>query len=775
MLILKKRSLMSVVITNVLLLPGSPVLAQSTVLEEITVTAQKREESLQEVPIAITAFSNEDLERIGATRITDLQFNVPNFNFRRGDFGNSAPVVNIRGIGGRVRNMGLESPFGVYIDGVFMGRAGSMVQEFLDVEAAEVLRGPQGTLFGKNVISGALNLRTRKPDLNETRGKLSINAGNFNLVKGLGTISGPIIEDTLAFGVDVYSANRDGFVDNRFLLDVTENSLSYHGGRVKLRWVPSEKMEINFSADATVDRRATHFGEAVDPSEYPEFGWFGPDGLEGTADDRIDFTRVEVTPGEYTTRSDHPAIDYRDIYGASLTVDYDMDNGYTFNSITALRSSDGLFAVDQDLISEDWFIVEFGDEAKQFTQEFKLLSPVGESQFDFVAGIFYQHLEADTQHDVIFGPDFSQHIQGLVDDGNQTHIDYVNQNGLPNTTAAIGDFITRGGQDTDAVAAYFQGNWHFSDKLTATFGLRATNEKKDTDWEQVTTAWFKDALGVPSGFTRGDRSDTQVTPMLSLQYAVTDNMNLYAKAANGFKSGGFNVDLGSVFFADTNNATANEFEAEEIWNYELGMKAEWFDNRLRTNVTLFNQVYDDLQLQQTKNVNNRFIVAVGNVGSAEQRGVEIDINAVPIDGLSLVAGIGYLDAEYTEFDQSASVSVVPGQTMPDAPKWNGSASATYVWSVSPNFEAMVRGEYTYRGDRYIDDANGSLDIPESTLLNASVGVASLEGNWQVKIWGKNLADERYAEFAATNAFLDTPHVFFADPRTFGVEFTMGFE
>lgn len=753
----------------------STALGQEAVLEEITVVAQKREESLQDVPIAITAFSNEELARIGATRLTDLQFNIPNFNFRRGDWGNSAPVVNIRGIGGRTRNMGLEAPFGVYIDGVYMGRAGSTVQEFLDVQVAEVLRGPQGTLFGKNVISGALNVRTRKPDLNDYRGQLSVNMGNYNYVKALGTISGPIVEDKLAFGVDVYSASRDGFVDNVFLLDVTENDLSYHGGRVKLRWTPNDRMEVNISADATIDRRSTHFGEAVDPDNYPEFGWFGPDGIEGTADDRISVTRVQVTPGEFTTSSDYPAIDYRDIYGGSVTIDYELENGYDFTSITAVRTSDGLFAVDQDLLAEDWFIVEFGDETKQFTQEFRIASPADGGRFDFVAGLFYQHLEAETQHDVVFGPDFSQWIQGLVDAGNQVHVDYVNQFGLPNTTETIGDFITQGSQDTDAIAGYFQGNWHFSDNLTATFGARITSESKDVNWEQITTAWFRDALGVPNGFTQGDRTDTRVTPMVSLQYTASENVNFYAKAANGFKSGGFNVDLGSVFFPSANNAEANSFDEENIWNYELGMKAEWFDNRLRTNVTLFHQEYEDLQLQQTKNVNNQFVVAVGNVGKSEQRGVELDINAVPVEGLSIVASIGYLDAEYTEFDSSASVSVVPGQTMPDAPNWNGSASATYVWPISSNLEAMLRGEYTFRGERYIDDANGSLDIPESTLVNAAFGLQSVDGNWGLRVWGKNLTDERYVEFAATNAFLDTPHAFFADPRTYGVEFTMSFD
>ncbi len=392
-------------------------------LKEIVVTARKRKEDLQKVPISITAIDVSTIEQRGADRIHDLEYAVPNLKFARTQT-NGNTQVNIRGIGDYSRNIGHEARAGVYIDGIYAGRSVAVNQDLLDLEGVEVLRGPQGTLFGKNTVSGAISLTTRKPN-GLFQGKFSIEAGNFRHIQPKIILNVPLIENKLFAKIAAKKLNRNGFIKN--LHNGKDlNGQNTLGGKFQLRYLASEALELNLNIDGLTERTSGTFFVAIGSPE------------------------VDLAPDPREVNHDADEFFSRDMFSGSLSVDYEFPSGYALKSMSSYSTSDVDNLLDDDYTNQFILAVSRNQQNRHATQEIRLTSPLGQT-VDFVTGLYYFYQKAATKLFYNLGPTFA----------------------IPNYHGE-----TPGNVKTNSVAGYFHGNVHLTDKVSLTGGLRYTYEKK---------------------------------------------------------------------------------------------------------------------------------------------------------------------------------------------------------------------------------------------------------------------------------------------------------
>ena len=411
-------------------------------IEEIIVTAQKREQSVQDVPISLAVITAIDMQRYSINQMSDLEGMVPNFSFDPG-YGTAAITrFTIRGISSQTRNAGFESGASVYVDGVYAGRGQSANQQLTHIERVEILRGPQGTLFGKNTVAGAINIITKKPG-EEFEADVGIDIGNYNLVRLNGFASFPVVEDKVFMSLSAYKNDRNGYMLNLYSGERPWDEDSF-GGNMKLRILASQDLELNFKF---------HYFEEDHLSSFPE------------ADEKSALA-AEFAPGVHIDNTDVLPVEERQDYGLSLTADYTFGNDYTFTSITAYAKSDLTHTEDNDLSPLDVLHVpDWRDTPEHATQEFRLVSPDINDKFNYVLGayLFWQNMEQF--HPATFGIDM----------------------GGPDLVGTINPFAT---VKTKSYAVYGQGNYFLTDKITLTAGVRYTVENKDVNYGQSTTEGF---------------------------------------------------------------------------------------------------------------------------------------------------------------------------------------------------------------------------------------------------------------------------------------------
>lgn len=703
----------------------------SLMIEEVVVTARRREESLQDVPISISAFDSGVLDRKGVTQLRDLEFSIPNLSFT--DQGNAFGGFGMRGIYTLVRTIGVESGVAVYVDGVYQGRNSNSNMDTVDIERIEVLKGPQGTLFGRNTISGAVNITTKKA-ADEFEATVKASHGNLDRFSTNASISGPIIKDKLAARLSVSHYERDGYTKNLFT-GQNLNSEDRQSARVNLRFTPNEQLEINASGDWFQDRADSARGG------YLVSGAGGFDAeFARTKDPRV----TDLDGGERGN------FENRDIWGASVTIDYTFTNDFSLSSITAYREGDFSLNTDFDGTRENIASGFTSNDSDQFTQELKLSSPNNlkiadlPGDFDFVTGFFYLYQDTSSSLRSILSQGSTDALAGPFFGG----------------AVATGDVIF--GPDarieTDAWAYYANANWHLTDSLTLTVGIRYSEEEKDLDFQQVGAA----VIGIPTIPSTSLKSDeTDVSPTFSIFYDVLQDVSIYGTISRGFKSAGFNADV----VGNTDIA----FDPENVTNYEVGFKSLLFDRRLKFNGAFFFQDYEDLQVQQ-------FIGAaqqVSNAAQAEIYGMELEASALLTDYLSIDLGFGYLDAEFKDFPNANRVGDnFEGNKLQSAPKTTANAALQYLRPVSVkgmDTELLVRAEWAYRGEQFFQANNDPFTRQGGySLFNARVGLSFMSGKYEIAIFGENLGDKIYASNRLP--FLSRLEMgFFGPPRTYGVE------
>ncbi|NKB35569.1 MAG: TonB-dependent receptor [Gammaproteobacteria bacterium] len=767
-------------------LPGMPISLSAqgatAALEEVVVTARRRQESLQETPIAVSAFSAADLEERSLNNLMDIGSYAPNVIMATGQGGSGGAnngQIYIRGIGQSDFLFTTDPGVGIYIDGVFHPRTLGASMDLMDLERVEVLRGPQGTLFGKNTVGGAVNVVSAKPT-GETGGYAEAKFGRFDRTDFKGGIDFSVIEDTLFAKAAISYKNRDGFMERRDFasgrrLD-RSGSEDQIGGRIALRWLPSSDVSVDIAADyshwdqESVANQLVQFDDAGAFGGLPTILWNALIG--GPSGTPISSAFVSGDPD--VTFGTGPNDNDLDAWGINATVEWDM-GWATLKSITAYREMEAAFGRDGDGSPLPIVHTDQVQDQDQFTQEIQLLGTGFDGRLNWVAGFFYFDEFGRDRNEVVLTSGLFGALEGLPGQlsGAPCAPPFLAPGcaGNPINPLLDLDFDIFNEIDITSIAMFSQGTLDFTEKFSLTLGIRYTYESKEYALEHRRPA--SNTFIVP--LTTVEESWTEPTYTASLQYQWHDDLMTYVTYSHGFKSGGFNG-------RPTVTGEVSAFDPEFLNSYEIGMKSEWLDRRLRLNVAAFVYDYDDLQFGAVTadSASGSLLLVIDNVAAADVSGVEIEVQALPFEGLDVSASVGYTDFEISGVD--AGVADVTLQTeMIRTPKWSASASAEYTFPEQSFGLFRLRGDWTYESESFADIQNTPSIAREShSIINARLtwdlqNSAWAGEGWQLAVFGTNLTDRRVlvSGLQALNSF-GTAEGHFNRPREWGVSIRKSF-
>jgi len=718
---------------------SSPLAQQTNALEEIVVTATKRVQSLQDVPIAVNAFNADTIEVAGINNAGDLAILTPalNINVNTNPF---AARMIIRGVGTAQTDPALEPSVGLFIDGVYLGRTGLGMSDLTDIERIEVLQGPQGTLYGKNTNAGAISVITKKPNFEESEGYVEASVGNYSMSKLTASASGPLTQN-LAYRLSGNINQRDGYYDNSAGVDFNDaDDWNIQG---KLQWEPTESLSILLSG-SRVERDTTCCGADAVQTESVN-NELVAQGLSPDSNDPYDYNVQSNADNRFAMESDL----------LSMTIDYDAGWG-AIKSITAWN--DYSYRVDQDPDRSELDILTLSNDkfsGDSFSQELRFTASPTDN-VDYMLGAFY--LEQNTKRGgdepfVFIGDD-------IITIGSQQDLPFP----LPfNFLVQPGDSLTVDmNQDAETIAFFGQGTWHIGDQWHITGGLRWSDEEKKSDLfsqtystafsNQVLGASFLDSVSTPIDATL-ERSSDNVDWMLSAVLDISDDSMVYASAGTGTKSGGF----------QTVNGTADdrEFDDEDTTTYELGIKSTLLDARLRINAAAFYSEIENFQAQ--RQLETGLGTYVSNEAKVETSGVDFQVEAAPMPNLVLSAGLLYMH-KYQITDGPEK-----GADLPFTAEFSGTVAATLVFPLGDG-GIYWRTDYSYMDNHTTNVASATQlrdeDYDNRNLINSKVGWRN--DSWNVSVWGKNLSDDKYAMQTVLPFLVSGMEAYFlAPPRTFG--------
>ncbi|MEZ6011622.1 MAG: TonB-dependent receptor [Hyphomonas sp.] len=736
---MKSRSIVVTMVSVCALVSAMPAIAQETETSEeqdtarlntITVTAQRREEDIQIVPVAVTAFSAEDLEIRSALNLEEVARSTPGLMYV-GAESIKATRPSIRGISGGGGTAGRDSSIGVYVDDVYLGGPASANIELFDLERVEVLRGPQGTLFGRNTLAGVINMTSQKPD-DELGGYVQAEYGNYDHKRLKGRVSVPLVKDKLSASLSGLYFDRDGFLENAYL-NTDTNDAHQWGVRGALLYTPTDNIEWLISADyREVDQKAKSQETLINnPASYP--------GLLGV--------QLNLDPYDRVVYSGFAGEETLEAWGVSArgVISYDS---FDLISVTSYREhsyyNDGEsdqtpFGVGRNQDPED---------VDRFTQEFRF-ETTGDGPFNAIAGVFYLDQDAVNGGTVILESDLMALLTGGV-----------------LTNEISGGAI--GKTKTESVALFGNVGYDFTDKFSVSVGARQTWEDKSIDFNQTD---FEAIFGFPllarTGSYTGSDTFESFTPSFTAKYRFTDDVMAYATISEGFRSGGFNDTTGDL--------SGIAFGPEKLWNYEAGLKSTLFDDRLRFNASVFSMKWEDIQITADDPATPAlYDPRILNAGEAHSDGVELEMVAAVTPALTIDGNFAYFDAA---FDEGTS----GGQPLGDlgAPEYTFNLNGTYVYALTPDLDLTFRGEYYRQGDQWV---NLNQTVPENLqegyeLFNARVVLSPADADWELAIWGKNLTDETYNVNTfdlLSNPFVGQLFNVLGAPRTYGVSVRKSF-
>ena len=791
----RKKSLLSYVATtfSTLLIgltatdnAGNVAVAQESelLLEEIMVTAQRREETLQDVPLSITVFSGEALEQDGISNLQDIGSQTPGLVFTA--FSVGQPEISIRGVSTKEDGASANDSTVVSIDDVYIAARTAQVFDIFDLERVEILRGPQGTLYGKNSIGGSINFVTLKPS-QEKIIRIQQTVGNHERFDTGLLASGPL-SDNLAAKVSLSRRDHGGWLDNLHIGE-EQGGIETYAWRTQAVWTPRPELEFT----ATIDGAFDDLGQ----SNREPIGSQGPLHDCNCAANPVAVNEALGGAGDaFNTLAETEGFTDREVFGASLKTSWDFSDWASIVSITAFRYSNFDWLEDSEGLpptahvdlrpaapggpprdvailagpADSGFSFDVNDsaieKAHQFTQELRLLSSA-DQQLRWLAGLFYSYEDIEREEMYNFtalgiGPDndFQRSVQH---------------------------------NETNSYAAYGQVQYDVLEQLTATLGLRYSHEKKQAGIgaDNLTSnpaaillrgAPFPDTNGdgVRDGLARADASFDNLSWRVALDYSVNDDLTLFTNIATGYKSGGF---AGS---ASTQEGATTPFKEEEATSYEFGIKSRWLGQRGVLNISGFFVDYEDLQV-------TRFFQPVGsafgefiteNAGKAEISGVEVELAAVLTEIIEIGGNYAYLDASFEEF--TGSPSIAADGTVTDPGTFNGSrlriapehtASAYIKLSHSFSNGASLDGKFKirYQDDMFFDPDNNPINVsPSHTLLDAWTAYTTPDNKWEIKLWVKNITDKEYVTHGFTQRGSRIAFGVFGEPRTYGGTVTYRF-
>lgn len=745
--------------TIALALAGSaPAFAQA-VDDEIIVTAQRRAQNIQDVPISVTAVSGEFLQQIGAIDITDIQKITPNATIEVARGSNSTLIAFIRGVGQQDPLWGFEPGVGIYVDDIYIARPQGAVLDIFDVERIEVLRGPQGTLYGRNTIGGAIKYVTKGLDMDNPTLKARINVGTYGQFDQI--VSGSLpVSDTFAIGGAFANYQRDGYGKN-LNTGAEHYNKDVMAARLSAEWAPTDALNFRIAADISQDDSNAKHGHRLLPSADGAF---------------------QVTDDEYDTRAGAGDDNSVETKGASFTASWDVNETITLKSITAYRESETLTPIDFDALPQLDFDVPARYRDDQFSQEFQLL--YSGDRLAGVAGLYYLDSEAAGEFDAILVSLFG----GLT-------------------------IYTSGVQKKENLSAYADFTYDVTERLSVSLGARYTTDKTvasvtrqlyfglgSTAFDPSNTSI---AGPVQTGYDGLERDDSEFTPRIAVNFELNERTNVYASFSQGFKAGGF--DPRARADLDPLGVSRQGFAPETVDSFELGIKGKTLQDRLTYSAAVFFANYEDQQITVQQGVYdpgtpgpvgtpNTFISSVFNAGQSEYKGLEFESALRLSDNFTVSTVIGYIDAEITDI-QSGGVNVADQFVTQNTPEWTTRFGFAYNHDLDGSGDLIFTGSASHRSEYFLFNAENpgfaagtnaifpdgapALDPEAYTVFDLGVVWTSESGTWDLGLFGRNLTDER-AKVAAYNFVTPSQlgadgaySVFYRAPRT--VTMTLGYK
>jgi iron complex outermembrane receptor protein len=700
-------------------------------IEEVIVTANRREENLQDVAISVAAFTSEFFKDSGTTNLKQLDQYTPSLRI--------SPVVDtrstsirIRGIGSVGSNAGIDPSVGVFIDGVYQGRAGMSVADLMDIERVEVLRGPQGTLYGKNTAAGALNIVSKAPS-EMLEAEIEGVVGNYDSREVRGMVNIPLGESGHATRLSGYYVEREG-IDTNTWTGEELNDVQRAGVKMRTLFSMDGAGDFMITLDYSDSDNTCCAPDAIDVLGAGSSLDLGPEVYEAATG--IPYDR-NPDPFDRNISSDTQYANDVQVYGVAVEWVKELENEITLTWINAYRGYESYSAADGDFSQYDAIVYNTDVELEQFSSEFRITSAESDT-WDYQVGMYL----FDSTMDTVSNNGFTEltgdlFIFGAVFPGGAVNTD-TNEH------------------KTTSAAVFGQTNWTFAEDWKLTLGARINYEEKGRIGTQVTsppTEFDAPPIAGPDVYADDEDDETDLSPTISLTWFARDGLMFYGLASQGYKSFGYNqLRVGSGVDA--------QFDSERSRNYELGMKSTWLDRRLQFNGTLFFVDYDDFQAQGFDGNN----ITVRNAGAMESKGVELDLIYLPNSVATLGIALGYNDATYSDFENGECtaeqvfeitggspfippdcIQDLTGEVIDNAPKWTVS---NFV-QLADRFEDSELGwfarlEYNYTDEFYMaQDLDENLLQEETHMVNARMGIKGADDKWEVTLWGRNLLDEEY--------------------------------
>ena len=764
------------IICGSILVPGTRLNAEpgsNPTVDVIVVTARKREERSQDVPISIIALSGKQLERSHSHLAAELVQSIPNMQLQ---FVNPRQTAfSIRGLGSNPASEGLETSVGVYLDGVYISRPGMLTSDLYDIEQITVLRGPQGTLFGRNTTAGALSISTRKPE-RTFNSNVEFSTGNFGLTQTRGSVTGPL-SSTLSGRLSAFYTGRDGTIRN---IDTgsTLNNQNKTGTRAQLYFEPGDALNLRLVADFSRQQENSGAQVLVDPGLTLANGSTRPNNI------LVRTARFGYTP-TFNPYARQVSVDQRQTIettgvGTSLEANWSFA-GYTLTSVSAWRRWEFFPSNDMDYLPLD--VQRTGGSNvwnRQLSQEIRIASPIHRT-IDFIAGVFLygQRLETATIPGATYGVDAAR---------------FYSQPTLILPTYALAGLTsyTHADADTDSDAVFGQIAWHVDDKWDLTGGARSNWDHKvavvsrrrsggsvlnpaDPYFAAITAA--RNQLAPSDATANTSSSGNTLSGSLSVSYRPADTLLLYGSFSRGVKAAGLNT---SILPPGVNPV----IKPEVVHDIELGVKGIFLNQRLQINGNLFWANIDNYQTT----VRDRVLVAsyLATAKSARTRGAELEVRWAVLDGLHLDTAVAYDEATYTSFHSApcgtewtgiATSCDLTGKPISGAPRWSGDLRGEYTRRLTDKLQAGGGIEYTFRSSSYYtsDDSAYSL-IDGYGLVNLHVSVGTTSDRWQVSLWARNVFDKEYFASLSVGGAFAAGYVAgtVGDPRTYGATLRLHF-
>lgn len=713
-------------------------------LEEVVVTAERRAASLDRTALAVTKLDSEQLEQGDVRSLDSLQFYVPGLVS-----GNGTAATTIRGVGTSQLGSAVEGGVATNIDGVFVGRA-SATQAYFDLDGVEVLRGPQGTLYGRNATGGVINITSARPT-DEFEASLNGVVGNYDRIRTEAVLSGPLASG-FSGRVAVMSDVRSSYLENILPGGPAVRDEEVFGARGSLRFDPV--------ADGPIFDLILDYTRTEGAGNVPQF-------LSGVISPSAPLPQLVATdPREVAQAIDNYS--EREYFGANFTATLPLGD-VTLKSITGYRDSqrDALLA---GLPWSDPRSFTLTDEsAEQFSQEVQLIGP-DDARLQWVAGVYYFNEDVTGNYTTrAFLADLPLFVVFGIDPSNFTLFPVRYEEFLPQ------EFTSK------SWAAYAQGTYAITDRLRATVGARYTEDSKDgtggaSDARLADLSGTFGIIPLGGGVTAVDESWSAFTPKFGVEYDLSSNTMLYGSVTKGYKPGNSNLTFGAPLVTP-----------EFVWSYEAGMRSRIFNNRAQLNITAYRYDYEDMQVFTVipGPAPGSFVAAFLNAASAEMNGVDVEFRAKPVRNLEINGSYGYLDSSYGDFfnsneylDPNPVAPTAPvnlnGNTLRLAPEHTLNVGAQYTYQLGSNFELIPRAEYSYRSKFYATEFNNDTTSQDGySLWNARISLVPDSGRWRLALFGNNLTDESY--FALINESQSgLASGVYGAPRTVGLELGVKF-